>query len=37
MKINFAQFECDEANKLVRNTENDIRVLKEILKDFLEN
>jgi hypothetical protein len=37
MKINHAQFECAENNKLIRNTENDILVLKEILKDFLEN
>ncbi|MBC8756772.1 hypothetical protein H2O64_19010 [Kordia sp. YSTF-M3] len=37
MKINHAQFECDEANKLIRNTENDTLVLKEILKDFLED
>jgi hypothetical protein len=37
MKINFAQFECDETNKLVRNTENDTLVLQDILKDFLEN
>ncbi|QHI36909.1 hypothetical protein IMCC3317_22790 [Kordia antarctica] len=37
MKINYAQFECDEANKLIRNTENDTLVLKEILKDFLKD
>ncbi|WP_430411725.1 hypothetical protein [Kordia sp.] len=37
MKINYAQFECDENGKLIRNTENDTIVLKEILKDFLEN
>ncbi|WP_162819720.1 hypothetical protein [Kordia sp. SMS9] len=37
MKINFAQFECDENGKLIRNTENDTTVLKEMLKDFLEN
>lgn len=37
MKINYAQFECNENEKLVRNTENDTIVLKEILKDFLEN
>lgn len=37
MKINYAQFECNEDGKLIRNTENDIIVLKEILKDFLED
>ncbi len=37
MKINFAQFECNETNKLIRNTENDTLVLKGILKDFLED
>lgn len=37
MKINFAQFECDENNKLIRNTANDKIVLKGILKDFLED
>ncbi|EDP97507.1 hypothetical protein U8527_04120 [Kordia algicida OT-1] len=37
MKINYAQFECDENEKLIRNTENDIVVLKEILKDFIDD
>jgi len=37
MKINFAQFECDENDKLIRNTENDKIVLKGVLKDFLED
>lgn len=37
MKINFAQFQCNENDKLIRNTENDIIVLKQILKDFLED
>jgi hypothetical protein len=37
MKINYAQFECGENGKLIRNTENDTIVLKEILKDFLED
>lgn len=37
MKINYAQFECDDTNKLIRNTENDILVLKDILKDFLND
>lgn len=36
MKINYAQFECNENDKLIRNTENDTIVLKDILKDFLE-
>ncbi|WP_298426846.1 hypothetical protein [uncultured Kordia sp.] len=37
MKINYAQFECNENGKLIRNTENDTIVLKNILKDFLED
>ncbi|MFK7749637.1 MAG: hypothetical protein AB8B65_14670 [Kordia sp.] len=37
MKINFAQFQCNENDKLIRNTENDIIILKQILKDFLED
>lgn len=37
MKINYAQFECNENDKLIRNTENDTIVLKDILKDFLED
>lgn len=37
MKINYAQFECNETDKLVRNTENDTIVLKDLLKDFLKD
>ncbi len=33
--INYAVFECNDANKLIRNTENDTLVLKDILKDFI--
>ena len=29
--------ECDENDKLIRNTENDKVVLKGVLKDFLED
>ncbi len=35
MNINYALFELDEADKLVRDTEKDIVVLKGLLKDFL--
>ena len=33
--INYALFECNENDRLVRNKENDRLVLKRILKDFL--
>ena len=33
--INYALFECDENDRLVRNKENDCRVLKDLLKDFI--
>ncbi|MDN3666600.1 hypothetical protein ACFFU1_13855 [Algibacter miyuki] len=36
MEINYSIFECDDSGKLVRNTEADILVLKEKLKDFLK-
>ncbi len=35
IEINYALFECNEANKLVRNTENDTLVLRGVLKDFI--
>lgn len=35
IEINYALFECNEVNKLVRNTENDMLVLKGVLKDFI--
>ncbi|WP_299434522.1 hypothetical protein [uncultured Aquimarina sp.] len=35
MEINYALFECNGENKLVRNTESDTSVLKGILKDFI--
>lgn len=37
IEIHYAFFECDENDKLIRNTENDIIVLKGILKDFLKS
>ncbi len=36
VKINYALFDCDESNKLIRNTENDTLVLQRVLKDFLK-
>jgi len=33
--INYALFECDENDRLVRNKANDCRVLKDLLKDFI--
>ena len=35
MEIGYDEFECDEANKLIRNKEADIKLLKEILKGYL--
>jgi len=35
VEINYASFECDAENKLVKNSESDRSVLKGILKDFL--
>ncbi|WP_299218183.1 hypothetical protein [uncultured Aquimarina sp.] len=35
IEINYALFECNDANKLFRNTEKDRLVLKDILKDFV--
>lgn len=35
IEINYALFECNDANKLIRNTENDRLVLKGVLKDFI--
>lgn len=37
MEINYASFECNETNKLIRNTEDDKVILKGLLKDFLSN
>lgn len=36
VEINYALFECNDENKLVRDAENDRLVLKGILKDFLK-
>lgn len=36
IEINYASFECDETNKLIRNTEQDKLVLNDVLKDFLK-
>jgi len=33
--VNYALFECNENDRLVRNKENDCRVLKDLLKGFL--
>ena len=33
--VNYALFECDENDRLVRNKENDCIVLKDLLKDFI--
>jgi len=35
IEINYALFECNEEDRLVRNKENDCRVLKGILSDFI--
>ncbi len=35
VEVNYALFECNDANKLIRNMENDTLVLKGILKDFM--
>ncbi|WP_299260226.1 hypothetical protein [uncultured Aquimarina sp.] len=35
IEINYASFECDAENKLVKNSESDRSVLKGILKDFI--
>jgi len=35
IEINYALFECNENDRLVRNKENDCRVLHGILKDFI--
>lgn len=37
IEINYASFECNKANKLIRNTEADKHILKNMLKDFLKN
>lgn len=37
IEINYASFERDEANKLIRNTENDSATLEGILKRFIKN
>jgi len=35
IEINYSVFECDEQNKLTRNKEEDVKILKRILKNFL--
>ena len=35
IEIDYAAFECDAHNKLVRNQENDVKILKELLRDFV--
>lgn len=35
IEINYALFDCNENNRLVRNKENDCKVLRGILKDFI--
>ena len=35
IEINYALFDCNEEDRLVRNKENDCRVLKDLLKDFI--
>lgn len=37
IEINYASFECNETNKLIRNTEDDKLILRGVLKDFLKN
>ena len=37
IEINYADFQQDEANKLIRNKENDILLLKGILKQFIKS
>ena len=37
IEINYTSFECDETNKLIRNTEDDKLILRGVLKDFLKN
>tara|TARA_R110002050_G_scaffold4573_2_gene22111 strand:+ start:24033 stop:24767 length:735 start_codon:yes stop_codon:yes gene_type:complete len=37
IEINYDFFECDETNKLLRNTEQDKLILSGVLKDFLKN
>lgn len=37
MVINYASFECDDTNKLIRNTSHDMLVLRDLLKDFLNS
>ncbi len=36
VEMDYDEFECDEENRLVRNKKADLKVLKEILKDFLK-
>lgn len=35
IEIEYNEFECDEENKLVRNKEADVKILKEILKGYI--
>ncbi len=37
IEIDYASFECDATNKLIRNTEQDTLVLRGLLKDFLKH
>lgn len=36
VEMDYDEFECDNQNKLVRNKEADMKLLKEILKDFVK-
>ena len=36
IEMDYDEFECDEEQKLVRNKEADVKILKEILKDFIK-
>jgi hypothetical protein len=36
IEMDYDEFECDKERKLVRNKEADVKILKEILKDFLK-
>jgi hypothetical protein len=36
IEMDYDEFECDKENKLVRNKEADIKLLREILKDFVK-
>ena len=36
IEMDYDEFECDEEHKLVRNKEADVKILTEILKDFIK-